>query len=216
MILNGNPFYCIHQVEVMKAALILAGGNAKRFHRKRKAFITLKGKPLLQWVIECVAPCVDTIFLSGNEDLASFGYTVVQDVQSGLGPLAGFHAGISAIGTEYTFVAGCDMPFIEPALVHHLFKRASGYSCCLPRKDEFIEPLCCVYNTEDVKKCIHTVVTNGKRRIWDLIQCLPNPQYISFEEVKTIDPDLLSFRNVNTPEDLKAAEDIIRKREGLL
>lgn len=195
----------------MKAALILAGGKALRFHKEKKALVTLKGKPLLEWVIESVAPCVDEIYLSGNKDLTQFGYPVVRDEFPHLGPLAGFHAGFSIIKTEYTFVTGCDMPFITQPLVNYLFENAQGYSCLLPRENEYIEPLCCVYNTKDVKTCITSVIEKGKRRLWDLIQCLPHPRYVTFAEIKKIDPYLLSFKNINTLTDLENAEKIIEK-----
>ena len=196
----------------MKAALILAGGKARRFHGKRKAFLILDGKPLLQRVITLVEPCVDEIYLSGEGDLAQFGYPVVEDNLHGLGPLAGIHAGFSVITSEYTFVTGCDMPFIHQELIQYLFKRAEGYSCCLPKQNDFIEPLCCVYKTEDVRSCFNTVIRRGMRRIWDLIQCLPRPNYVSFEEIKTVDPYLESFRNINTLKDLHHAEKMLRER----
>jgi molybdopterin-guanine dinucleotide biosynthesis protein A len=193
----------------VKAALILAGGKATRLHGERKALLTLKKKPLLQWVIESVTPFIDEIVLSGNEDLHQFGYPVAEDQFSHLGPLAGFHAGFSIITADYTFVIGCDMPFINPEVALYLFEKAKGYSCCLPREKEFVEPLCCVYKTEDVRKCCTAVIEQGKKRIWDLIQCLPHPHYVSFEEIRTIDHNLLTFRNINTLEDLEAAEKIM-------
>jgi molybdopterin-guanine dinucleotide biosynthesis protein A len=193
----------------MKAALILAGGKAIRLSGEKKAFITLKGKPLLQWVIEAVAPCVDHIVVSGNDDLTQFGYPVVRDHFHNLGPLAGFHAGFSAITAEYTFVTGCDMPFVSPDVIHYLFENVHNYSCCLPREKEFTEPLCCVYNTEDVVSSFDTVIEKGYKRIWNLIQCLPNPKYVAFAQIEKIDPHLLSFKNINTFKDLEDAKRIL-------
>ncbi len=192
----------------MKGALILAGGKAVRFNGAKKALVTLNGKPLLQWVINAVRPCVDEIIISGDSDVTQFGYPVVEDTFSQLGPLAGFHAGFSVIKSEYTLVTGCDMPFINPEVISYLFRRGNGHSCCLPKEKEFIEPLCCVYKTADVKTCCSTVINQGKRRLWDLIQCLPDPFYISFAEVETIDPLLLSFRNINALKDLETLQQL--------
>lgn len=189
---------------VMRAALILAGGKAERFQGKKKAFLPLKGKPLLQWVVEAVSACTDEIVLSGDLDLEGFGYPVVQDHYD-IGPLAAFHAAFPVITSDYTFVTGCDMPFINPQVIAHLFDKAAPYSCCLPREGEFCEPLCCVYNTRHVNACIRAVVEQ-KRRMWDLIQALPHPRYVSFDELRCLDPQLKSFTNVNTEEDLEKAE----------
>lgn len=197
----------------MKAALILAGGQAVRLHGEKKALITLRGKPLLQWVIKAVSASVDNLYLSGDHDLLHFGYPVIKDKIPNLGPLSGFHAGFSVITSEYTFVAGCDMPFINPDVIHFLFEKAKGYSCCIPRENQYTEPLCCVYNTKDVKTSIDSVIEKGEKRIFNLIECLPNPRFIPFEEIRTIDPDLMSFKNVNTFEDLVNAEKILKSRE---
>jgi molybdopterin-guanine dinucleotide biosynthesis protein A len=191
---------------LMKAALILAGGKAARFHGEKKGFVLLKRKPLIQWVIETVTQCVDELILSGDDDLHRFGYPVVQDHFSDVGPLAGFHAGFSVIQSEYTFVTGCDMPFIKRDIISYLFEKAQGYSCCVPRQDTFIEPLCCVYRTADVNVCCHPLITQGKKRIWDLIQCLPRPRFVSFNHLRSMDPYLVSFKNCNTEKDITRAE----------
>ena len=44
---------------------ILAGGQSRRMGRN-KALITLHGKPVLQWVIDAVAPLTDDLFLVTN------------------------------------------------------------------------------------------------------------------------------------------------------
>ncbi|MBU7034621.1 MAG: molybdenum cofactor guanylyltransferase [Theionarchaea archaeon] len=195
----------------MRAALILAGGKSLRCKKEQKALLPLKGKPLLEWVLEAVRPCVDEIILSGDCTLQSFGHTVVKDRISGIGPLAGLQAGFSVIKSEYTFVAGCDMPFIDPKVIAFLFENALGYSCCLPREGEFIEPLCCVYRTRDARECSTVVMNQHMARLLDLVQHLPLPRFVPFEEVRTLDPDLLSFRNINTLSDLKAAESIMEE-----
>ena len=193
----------------MKAALILAGGKAARLNGERKALVTLTGKPLLQWVIESIGPCVDVLYLSGNDDLTQFGYPIINDELPNRGPLSGFHAAFSRIDAEYTFVTGCDMPFINPEVVQYLFEKATNYSCCIPQENQYTEPLCCVYKTADVRTCIPSVIEEGSKRIWNLIECLPNPQYIPFEEIKKIDPSLLSFKNINTFTDLEYAESFL-------
>ena len=95
--------------------------------------------------------------------------------------------------------------------VQYLFEKATNYSCCIPQENQYTEPLCCVYNTVDVRTCIPTVIEQDNKRIWNLIECLPNPRYIPFEEIRKIDPCLLSFKNINTFSDLEYAETLIDK-----
>lgn len=192
----------------MKAALILAGGKAARFKGAKKAFLPLCGKPLIQWVIEAVSFC-DEIVISGDTDLNKFGYKVVEDTISDIGPLAGFEAGFSVIKSEYTFVTGCDMPFLNQNVIFHLFEKAQSYSCALPKQGEYIEPLCCVYNTDDVVECFTHVIKKGNMRLFTLIQCLPRPRFIPFEDIRLVDPELKSFKNINTPSDLECAQEVL-------
>jgi molybdopterin-guanine dinucleotide biosynthesis protein A len=190
----------------MKAALILAGGKAARFRGTQKAFLPLCGKPLIQWVLDAVSFC-DEIVISGDTDLNEFGYQVVEDKIPGIGPLAGFQAGFSQIKAEYTFVAGCDMPFLTQKVIYYLFEKAQSYSCALPKRRDYIEPLCCVYNTHDVVACLPSVIAKGAHRLFTLVKCLPRPRFIPFEDIQCIDPGLASFKNINTPEDLECAQE---------
>ena len=148
---------------------------------------------------------MDDIVIAG-EGLTSFGYPVVPDTFTNAGPLAGIHAGFSIITAEYTFVTGCDMPFMSSHVISYLFEKAKGYSCSLPKEGEYSEPLCCVYKTEEVKSCCITTILQGKKRVWDLVQCLSRPRFIPFDDIRAIDPHLLSFKNINTPKDLESAE----------
>jgi molybdopterin-guanine dinucleotide biosynthesis protein A len=196
---------------VMKAALILAGGKARRFNGERKAFLPLRGKPLLQWVIDALEPCVDEIIISGEKDLAKFGYPVIEDHIPGIGPLAGFHAGFPLLSSPYTFVTGCDTPFIASEVISFLFEQGRGYSCCVPQDATYIEPLCCVYRRQETYKCCTQIIEKGKTRIWDLIHCLPNPRFIPYSDLREVDHQLLCFRNINNPTDLDLAEHIIEE-----
>lgn len=196
---------------LMKAALILAGGKGARFQGQKKAYLHLGNKSLLQWVIDALHPCVDELIISGEKELEQFGFPVIEDKICGLGPLAGFHAGFSIISSPYTFVTGCDIPFITPDVISLLFEQAFGYSCCVPRNGSYIEPLCCVYHTQETRDCINEIVKDGKTRIWDIIHSLPNSRFIPYHLLETVDPQLLCLKNINNPEDLDSAEDLIKE-----
>ncbi|MBU7031700.1 MAG: molybdenum cofactor guanylyltransferase [Theionarchaea archaeon] len=195
----------------MKAALILAGGKARRFNGERKAYLPLGGKPLLQWVIDALEPCVDEIIISGEKDLEKFGYPVIEDHMPNIGPLAGFHAGFPLLSSPYTFVTGCDTPFITSEVISLLFEFGVGYSCCVPQDSSYLEPLCCVYNTRETFECCAGILESEKTRIWDLICCLPNPRFIPYSELRRVDPSLLCLRNINSPPDLDLAKHIIEE-----
>ena len=78
--------------------IVLAGGRGSRMGGVDKGLQPLRGKPMVAWVLERLAPQVDEIVLNANQNLdayAGFGHRVVSDSLGGFaGPLAGLHAGL--------------------------------------------------------------------------------------------------------------------------
>ena len=62
------------------SCIVLAGGEGKRVNGRDKGLIDYKNKPLIQHVLDTVAPQVDEIILSANRNVdayKSYGYKVV-------------------------------------------------------------------------------------------------------------------------------------------
>ncbi|MBI2510013.1 MAG: molybdenum cofactor guanylyltransferase, partial [Betaproteobacteria bacterium] len=79
--------------------VILAGGRGSRMGGVDKGLQMLRGKPMVQWVIERFAPQVAEVLINANQNIEQyqrFGYRVVPDEIGGFaGPLAGLHRGLS-------------------------------------------------------------------------------------------------------------------------
>src|SRR6476620_3919506 len=97
------------------SAIILAGGRSTRLGRD-KASQPLLGVPLLQRVVSGVEGLVNQIVVvrAGGQELpevkTSASLRVVEDVHADSGPLAGIHAGLSAISTTWALTVACDLP----------------------------------------------------------------------------------------------------------
>ena len=82
------------------AAVILAGGKAKRMQGTDKGLITLKGKPMITYVINALNTQLDEIFINANRNKQQYqelGYPVISDLTDDyLGPLAGILSGLKA------------------------------------------------------------------------------------------------------------------------
>src|SRR5487761_2294109 len=80
------------------AAMILAGGMARRMQGADKAFMPLGDKTLIEHVLARVAPQCRMVLISANRTparYASLGLPVIADQQAiSLGPLAGILAGL--------------------------------------------------------------------------------------------------------------------------
>jgi molybdenum cofactor guanylyltransferase len=83
----------------------------------------LSGKPLVQRVLERLAPQVASVVISCNRNAdtyAQWAGRVVADAQPGRGPLEGVLAGLSAAGTDYVFACPGDAPLLSDAIVARL------------------------------------------------------------------------------------------------
>ncbi|MDH4189882.1 MAG: molybdenum cofactor guanylyltransferase, partial [Betaproteobacteria bacterium] len=104
--------------------IVLAGGQGRRMGGVDKGLQPLRGKPLVQWVIERLAPQVDEILVNANQNVeayAGFGHPVVaDDLGDFAGPLAGLHAGLKAARHALAVTVPCDSPFLPLDLVARL------------------------------------------------------------------------------------------------
>jgi len=112
------------------AGLILAGGQSRRMGRD-KALLPLASRPLLQHVIDRLAPQVESLALAVERvspSLAGFGLPQIPDPRPGhRGPLGGLLAGLRHFAVDFTWVllAPCDSPFLPPDLGRRLLRCVS-------------------------------------------------------------------------------------------
>src|SRR5687767_6407237 len=89
-----------------------------------KGLKVLRGKPMVAWAIERLAPQVDEILINANQNLATygaFGHRVIPDEIGGFaGPLAGLHRGLSEAKHDLVATTPCDSPFLPRDLVSRL------------------------------------------------------------------------------------------------
>lgn len=191
-------------------ALILAGGMGKRMGFREKALIEIKGRPLITFVIESLGNVVDEIIISVRDRAQGEllkkimpDLRLAYDKYENIGPLAGILSGLSICKNDYCFIAACDMPFINASVVEFLFSKCKGYDAALPRRsDGFLEPLHAVYRCSPMIYETRKAIEIGQTIIVGPISRL-NVNYVSFEEICKIDPELRTFININTYEDIE-------------
>ena len=106
------------------AGVVLAGGLGRRMGGVDKGLQPLRGKPMVQWVLERMAPQVDEVMINANrhsEDYSVFGWPVIADrIEGFAGPLAGLHAALSATALPLVATVPCDSPFLPADLIARL------------------------------------------------------------------------------------------------
>ncbi len=215
------------------SGIIVAGGASRRMGRD-KAFIDLKGKPLVARVLEQVqAVCSETIIVANDrEAFAPFGVQVVGDTFPGKGSLGGIFTGLQAAREPYALAVACDMPFLDARLLRYLISLAPGFDAVVPRaldpssklqrvpnataarvgertaREQALHPFHAVY----AKSCLasmHARLEKDDLRMIGFFKAV-KVRIVEAQEIDRFDPSHLSFFNVNTPEDLRIALDLER------
>lgn len=112
--------------------VILAGGHSSRMGAD-KAFVALSGRPLIEYVIERLAPQVDSVAISSNapaQTFSQFGLPVFPDIIGGtIGPLAGIHAALRRWPDSELVTVAVDLPFLPRRWIKQARQDSAGKSC---------------------------------------------------------------------------------------
>src|SRR5438105_14063466 len=182
--------------------VILAGGLSRRMGRDKAALPAGEGT-LIEHLARRVAPVVDETSIAGGsagQNLA--GVTGVDDRYPGLGPLAGIHAGLLAARFPLVWVVGCDLPDVDPGLAALLCGLAGDVDAVVPRVDSAPQGVCAVY-VRALAPRIDRLLAAGERRV-KMLLAASKVRYVTPEELRAVDPELRSLRNIHTPADYRA------------
>jgi molybdopterin-guanine dinucleotide biosynthesis protein A len=190
------------------SGIILAGGKNTRIARN-KAFIELPtGESILQSTLSVLQKIFPEIIIVTNQKHAylKFGVRVVEDLVEESGPLGGIFTGLCFSSSKCNFVVACDMPFIKPALIRLLLQEGDTFDVVIPEVNGKVEPLFAVY----YKDCIPVMFEHLQTQNLRMRQVLEklHVKKIGANEIDRVDPQHLSFFNINTEMDLKRAESL--------
>jgi molybdopterin-guanine dinucleotide biosynthesis protein A len=200
------------------SAIILAGGVSKRFGQS-KGLVELRKKPLILHVLDRVSSVADDIAVVVSSDaqreqferFSSREIAVIVDEQKTQSPLVGALTGFNYVRGEYSLLLPCDTPFLSIQVAQLLLDMCVGKSAAIPRwPDGYIEPLQAAYHTESTLGATKIALEQGKLDFQSMIAHLRTVRYISTIVLRQVDPKLMTFVNINTPEDLKKAESVLK------
>lgn len=191
-------------------SIVLCGGKERRFGSS-KADAVVGGKRIIDRLIERLKPISSQILVVTSPEKKDSFLTdqaqIVVDKFPGKGPLGGVYTGLLAAENRYSVVVGCDNPFINNRLLQYMIGLTDNYDAVIPRLGkDMIEALHSVYS----KSCIPVMqqaLEENRLSIYKIIDRL-NVRYVHREEYLPIDPRMLSFFNINFPDDLARANRI--------
>ena len=183
--------------------VVLAGGLGRRMGGVDKGLKLLRGKPMVEWVVERFRPQVDELLINANQNIdayAAYGYRVIPDAIAGYaGPLAGLHRGLSEARHDLVATVPCDSPFLPLDLVARLLARLeeNDAELAVARTGDQPHPVFCLCR-KDVLANLTSFLESGGRKIDAWYSALRVVE-VAFDDV----PD--AFSNINTEAELKAA-----------
>lgn len=182
--------------------LVLAGGRGSRMGGVDKGLLSLDQRPLVDHVLQRLAPQVNGLMISANRNIeryAQFGHPLVPDQLADFaGPLAGLEAGMQRCPTPYLVSVPCDSPFFPLDLVKRLAEALSAEraSIAVAKTGERLHPVFCLMRTFSLPDLQAFTSAGGRRmELW-----LKRLKWVAcpFDDV----PE--AFVNINTPEQLRA------------
>jgi molybdopterin-guanine dinucleotide biosynthesis protein A len=184
--------------------VILAGGQGRRMGGVDKGLRALRGKAMVEWVIERFAPQVDEVLINANQNLdvyARFGHRVIPDEIGGFaGPLAGLQRGLSESSHPLVATSPCDTPFLPADLVTrlHAALQADNAQLAVARTGDQPHPVFCVCR-RDVLPHLTAFLLAGGRKI--------DTWYATLKVVEVaFDDQAGAFSNINTQAELNALQ----------
>lgn len=195
---------------LMLTIVIQAGGQSSRMGED-KALKLFLGRPLIQRVIDRLAPIADEVIVTTNrpDEYGFLNLRLVTDLKPGRGALGGLYTALASATHPYVAVVACDMPFASSIFFEgaHRLMVAEEADVVIAKSEEGYEPLHAMYRRETCLQAIESAIEADQ---WKVIAWFPQVKVhvLTFEELKGYDPSGLAFWNVNTPEEFAKAEKI--------
>jgi molybdopterin-guanine dinucleotide biosynthesis protein A len=180
--------------------VILAGGQGRRMGGVDKGLKPLRGRAMVEWVVDRFAPQVDELLVNANQNVetyAAFGHRVIPDAIGGFaGPLAGLHRGLTEAQCPLVATAPCDSPFLPLDLVSRLREHldARKADLAVARTGEQPHPVFCLCR-RSVLPSLTAFLEGGGRKI--------DAWYSALSVVEVpFDDNVDAFSNINTEREL--------------
>ena len=202
-----------------RSAIILAGGASSRFGSD-KGVLELAKKPLIWHVVNIAAQSTEEIIVVTNSQERISKYSQILpsaiifalDREESKSPLIGAATGFEIAHGKYSLLLPFDTPFINQEVLSLLFDLCDKRAAVIPRwPNGNIEPLQAVYETNMALAAAKLAIDEGKLNLRSMIEKLKGVRYVSTLIFQQINPDLRIFFNINNVQDLKSAENIIRR-----
>ena len=170
------------------AGIILAGGKNSRMGMP-KAFLEINGTRLIDKILAIYRTIFSEIIIVTNDPLAYTEFTdvvIVTDIYKGKGALGGIYSGLFYASHQYSFVAACDMPFLNKNFIIYLISQAQQYDIIVPVLDDIsyskAESARCDDSNDEAKR----MISSGSAKVEETIDKVYPPKPARFQPLHAI------------------------------
>jgi molybdopterin-guanine dinucleotide biosynthesis protein A len=175
-----------------------------------KAWLPFGPERMLQRVVRLVGEAAGPVVVvaAPDQELPPLpdAVAVVRDSVSGRGPLQGLAAGLAALPetTELVYASATDVPFLQPAWILRLQELIGNHDLAIPFIEGYHHPLAALYRRATVLPAIEALLREDRLRPVFLMDAV-RTRVVTPEELRDADADLRTLRNLNSPDDYRAA-----------
>jgi molybdopterin-guanine dinucleotide biosynthesis protein A len=194
-------------------AVVLCGGQSRRMGQP-KAWLPFGPERLLQRVVRLIASGIDggpiVVVAAPGQDCPPLppSVSIVRDEVSGRGPLQGLATGLAALpeAVELAYASATDVPFLQPAWIGRLRGLIGENDLAIPLALGYHHPLAALYRRGSILPAIENLLRADRLRPVFLMESV-RTRVVAADELRSVDPDLQTLRNLNTPDDYQRALD---------
>lgn len=200
------------------AGIVLCGGHSRRMGTD-KAWLPFGAETMLQRVVRILQEAVEPVIVVAAATTLlpelPADVRIVFDRYPERGPLEGLAAGLAALADvsvssnsttakiAAAFVTSCDAPLLLPGFVRRMVELLESADVAVPKVEGRLHPLAAVYRLT-VLPDVERRLAADQLRLTELVDDL-RARIVVPEELREIDPQLQSLRNVNDQEAYRAA-----------
>jgi len=188
--------------------IVLCGGKSTRMGSP-KALLPFGSETMLQRVVRLLGGVTSPLVVvaAPAQELPPLPASVIvtRDEREGRGPLEGLRAGLKALPetVDAAYVTSCDVPLLAPAFVERMIELVADHEISVMEIDGFTHPLSAVYRRRTLPH-VEALLAADRLRPAFLFEAV-RTRRVQPSEMASVDPQLLTLRNLNTPQDYEEA-----------
>ena len=113
----------------------------------------------------------------------------------------GIYGGLRALDgqVDAAYATGCDVPLMVPAFVRRLVELLGEFDVVVPMEGPHHHPLAAIYRTSVLREIASLLTAEQLRPV--LFYENVSTRKVPVDSLRDVDPELLTLRNVNRPEE---------------